>query len=213
MKMNVCVWRDKESGNVAAEILKAATGVLAQDKQILLLKNVITKENPHEGRKRCQKAKEVREDIKNASKIRLKFTTSSSKMGNPQKSSCGGEEDGTEGPMIIEAEMGGHFVHHMYVDGGDEEHSMFAWINFMAVRSPSPYNRIIGRPGVKRIQAVPSTDHEKLKFAVAGEAVTFRSSRIIPLECTVVLGPGVQQPVVDKVTEEKIQVAIHLEYP
>ncbi|GJX14817.1 reverse transcriptase domain-containing protein [Tanacetum coccineum] len=29
-----------------------------------------------------------------------------------------GEEDGTEGPMIIEAEMGGHFVQRMYVDGG-----------------------------------------------------------------------------------------------
>ncbi|GKA20275.1 reverse transcriptase domain-containing protein [Tanacetum coccineum] len=28
------------------------------------------------------------------------------------------EEDGTEGPMIIEAEMGGHFVHRVYVDGG-----------------------------------------------------------------------------------------------
>ncbi|GJX41804.1 reverse transcriptase domain-containing protein [Tanacetum coccineum] len=29
-----------------------------------------------------------------------------------------GEEDGTEGPMIIEAEMGGHFVHRVYIDGG-----------------------------------------------------------------------------------------------
>ncbi|GJV50870.1 hypothetical protein Tco_1446611 [Tanacetum coccineum] len=29
-----------------------------------------------------------------------------------------GDEDGTEGPMIIEAEIGGHFVHRMYVDGG-----------------------------------------------------------------------------------------------
>ncbi|GJW28192.1 hypothetical protein Tco_0045067 [Tanacetum coccineum] len=29
-----------------------------------------------------------------------------------------GEEDGTEGPMIIEAEIGGHFVHQIYVDGG-----------------------------------------------------------------------------------------------
>ncbi|GKA04615.1 reverse transcriptase domain-containing protein [Tanacetum coccineum] len=28
------------------------------------------------------------------------------------------EKDGTEGPMIIEIEMGGHFVHWMYVDGG-----------------------------------------------------------------------------------------------
>ncbi|GJU22388.1 hypothetical protein Tco_1155730 [Tanacetum coccineum] len=29
-----------------------------------------------------------------------------------------GEEDGTEGPMIIEAEIGGHFVHRIYVGGG-----------------------------------------------------------------------------------------------
>nr|GEV53847.1 reverse transcriptase domain-containing protein [Tanacetum cinerariifolium] len=59
----------------------------------------------------------------------------------------GREEDGTEGPMIIEAEIGGHCVHRMYVDGGDEEHSTSALMNFMVVRSPSPYNGIIGRPG------------------------------------------------------------------
>ncbi|GKE21723.1 hypothetical protein Tco_1433235, partial [Tanacetum coccineum] len=29
-----------------------------------------------------------------------------------------GDEDGTEGPMIIEAEIGGHFVHRIYVDNG-----------------------------------------------------------------------------------------------
>ncbi|GKB80479.1 reverse transcriptase domain-containing protein, partial [Tanacetum coccineum] len=29
-----------------------------------------------------------------------------------------GEEDGMEGPMIIKAEIGGHFVHRIYVDGG-----------------------------------------------------------------------------------------------
>ncbi|GJU10295.1 hypothetical protein Tco_1132691 [Tanacetum coccineum] len=29
-----------------------------------------------------------------------------------------GDEDGMEGPMIIEAEIGGHFMHRMYVDGG-----------------------------------------------------------------------------------------------
>ncbi|GJX93216.1 hypothetical protein Tco_0347802, partial [Tanacetum coccineum] len=29
-----------------------------------------------------------------------------------------GEEDGTEGPMIIGVEIGGHCVHRMYVDGG-----------------------------------------------------------------------------------------------
>ncbi|GJR72597.1 reverse transcriptase domain-containing protein [Tanacetum coccineum] len=172
------------------------------------------------------------------------------------------EEDGTEGPMIIEAEMGGHCVHRMYVDGGssseilyehyfnrfrpevrnqmilattplvgfsgeiiwslgqisllvkigDEEHSTSAWMKFMVVRSPSPYNGIIGRPGVKKIQAVPSTVHGMLKFPVAGEIITLRSSMIIPLECIMVSGPGVPQPVINQVTEEKIHVAIHPEY-
>nr|GEV26639.1 reverse transcriptase domain-containing protein [Tanacetum cinerariifolium] len=107
-----------------------------------------------------------------------------------------GEEDETEGPMIIKVEIGGHYLHRMYVDGGssskilyehcfsrfrleiknqlipantplvrfsgeiiwpleqisllvrigDEEHSTSAWMNLMLVRSPSPYNRITGRP-------------------------------------------------------------------
>ncbi|GKD57533.1 reverse transcriptase domain-containing protein [Tanacetum coccineum] len=115
-----------------------------------------------------------------------------------------GEDEGTEGPMIIEAEIGGHCVHRMYVDGGsaseilyehcfsrlrpeikkqlipattpligfsgeiiwpigqiqllvtigDEEHSASALMNFVVVRSPSPYNGIIGRPGVRKLQAV-----------------------------------------------------------
>nr|GEY62535.1 hypothetical protein [Tanacetum cinerariifolium] len=36
-----------------------------------------------------------------------------------------GEEDGTEGTMIIEAEMGGHFVHRMYVDGGSSSEILY----------------------------------------------------------------------------------------
>ncbi|GKA74811.1 hypothetical protein Tco_0781113 [Tanacetum coccineum] len=95
---------------------------------------------------------------------------------------------------------------------GDEEHSTSAWVNFMVVRSPSPYNRIIWRPWVRRIRAVPSTAHGMLKFPVTGRTVTLRSSRIIPLECTMVSGPGVSQPVINQVIEEKIQVAIHPEY-
>nr|GEV05370.1 reverse transcriptase domain-containing protein [Tanacetum cinerariifolium] len=51
---------------------------------------------------------------------------------------------------------------------GDEEHSTSAWMNFIVVRSSSPYNEIIGRPGVRRIQAVPSTAHGMLKFPVMG---------------------------------------------
>nr|GEZ59833.1 reverse transcriptase domain-containing protein [Tanacetum cinerariifolium] len=156
------------------------------------------------------------------------------RLSKPTKvrAKAGQGEDGTEGLMIIEAEMGGHFVHRMYVDGGssseimyehcfnrfrpevksqmvpattplvgfsgeiiwplgqisllvkigDEEHSTSAWMNFMIVRSSSPYNKIIGRPGVRRIQAFLSTAHGMLKFPVTSETVTLRSSRIIPLE-------------------------------
>ncbi|GKA03323.1 hypothetical protein Tco_0676104, partial [Tanacetum coccineum] len=173
-----------------------------------------------------------------------------------------GEEDGMEGPMVIEAEVGGHLVHRMYVNGGasseilydhcfnqlcskirnqmapattylvrfsgeiiwprgqvsllvkigDEEHSTFAWMNFMIVRSHSLYNGIIGRPGVRKIKAITSIAHGMLKFPMIGGTVTLRSSRIIPLECAMIAGPKTQQPVVDRVTEEKIQVAIHPEY-
>ncbi|GJS53319.1 reverse transcriptase domain-containing protein [Tanacetum coccineum] len=161
-----------------------------------------------------------------------------------------GEKDGTEGPMIIEAEMGGHFVYRMYVDGGssleilyehcfnrfcpevrsqmvpaatplvgfsgeiiwplgqisllvkigDKEHSTSVWMNFMVVRSPSPYNGIIGRPGVRRIQAISSTAHGMLKFPVTGGTVTLQSSKIVPLECTMVSGPTTHQPVINQVT-------------
>ncbi|GKA27800.1 reverse transcriptase domain-containing protein [Tanacetum coccineum] len=174
-----------------------------------------------------------------------------------------GEEDRTEGPMIIEAEIGGHFVHRIYVDGGassevlyehcfvrlrpevrsqmipattsligfsgetiwpigqisllvkigDEDHSTSAWMNFMVIRSPSQHNGIIGRTGIRKIRAVPSTAHGMLKFPVKGGTVTIRSSRAIPMECAMISGPSTQHPVTSQVLEEKIKVAIHPEYP
>ncbi|GJU64636.1 hypothetical protein Tco_1246471 [Tanacetum coccineum] len=152
--------------------------------------------------------------------------------------------DGEEGPMIIEAEIGGHFIHRIYVDGGstseilyehcfnrfcpevkkqmvpatapligfsgeiiwlmgqillpvkigDAEHSTSTWMYFVVIRSPSPYNGIIGRPGVRKIQAVPSTAHRMLKSLVPGGILTLQSSMIIPLECMRVLIWGRTQP-------------------
>nr|GEZ38994.1 reverse transcriptase domain-containing protein [Tanacetum cinerariifolium] len=105
------------------------------------------------------------------------------------------DEDGTEGPMIIKAEIRGHFVHCMYVDGGssseimyehcfnrfrpevksqmvpattplvgfseeiiwplgqisllvkigDEEHSTFAWMNFMILLYRGEYSQWVER--------------------------------------------------------------------
>ncbi|GJR36530.1 reverse transcriptase domain-containing protein, partial [Tanacetum coccineum] len=173
-----------------------------------------------------------------------------------------GEEEGTEGPMIIEAEIRGHFIHRMYVDGGsalkilyehcfnrlrpkiknqmvpattpligfsgeiiwplqisllvkigDEEHSTSAWMNFVIVRSSSPYNGIIGRPRVRKIQVVPSTAHGMLKFPVARGILTLKSNRIIPIACAAVLGPARQPPAAHQAIEERIKVAINPDYP
>nr|GEU66184.1 reverse transcriptase domain-containing protein [Tanacetum cinerariifolium] len=174
-----------------------------------------------------------------------------------------GVEDGAEGPMIIEAEIGGYFIHRIYVDGGsaleilyehcfnrlrpevknqmvsatapligfseeiiwptgeislpvkigDAEHSTSTWMNFVMVRSPSPYNRIIGRPRVRKIQVVPSTAHEMLKFLVSGGILTLQSSKIIPLKCTMDSGPEEQPSTITRATEERIKVEIHPEYP
>ncbi|GJT77802.1 hypothetical protein Tco_1044527 [Tanacetum coccineum] len=38
---------------------------------------------------------------------------------------------------------------------GNKEHSTTAWMNFMVIRSPSPYNGIIGDQGFSAIRAVP----------------------------------------------------------
>ncbi|GKD03052.1 hypothetical protein Tco_1178026 [Tanacetum coccineum] len=69
-----------------------------------------------------------------------------------------GEDEGTKGPMIIEPEIGGHCVHRM----------ANTIVGFMVVRSSSSYNGIIERPGVRKLQAVPSTAHRMLKIPVEG---------------------------------------------
>ncbi|GJV99658.1 reverse transcriptase domain-containing protein [Tanacetum coccineum] len=174
-----------------------------------------------------------------------------------------GDEDGAEGPMMIEAEIGGHFIHRIYVDGGsaseilyehcfnrlcsevknqmvpataplisfsgeiiwpmgqillpvkigDAEHFTSTWMNFVIVISLSLYNGIIGRPGVRKIQAVPSTAHGMLKFPVHRGILTLQSSKIIPLEYTMVSEPEAQPFGIIQAAEERIKVAIHQEYP
>nr|GEV14183.1 reverse transcriptase domain-containing protein [Tanacetum cinerariifolium] len=121
--------------------------------------------------------------------------------------------NGTEGPLIIEAEMGGHMIHHMLlVIIGDANHSTRAWMNFMIVRSLSPYNGINGRPGIKEIQAVPSTAHGMLKFLVEGGIVTIRSTILIPTECTsVITSSAVSKE--ERTRPDNFKVALHPDFP
>ncbi|GJW09966.1 hypothetical protein Tco_1575793 [Tanacetum coccineum] len=95
---------------------------------------------------------------------------------------------------------------------GDEEHSTSAWMNFVVVRSPSLYNGIIGRPGVRKLQAVPSTAHGMLKLSVKGGVITLKSSMMVPLECVMVSKPEGNLPATKQTVEERIKVAINLEY-
>ncbi|GJX98811.1 reverse transcriptase domain-containing protein [Tanacetum coccineum] len=77
---------------------------------------------------------------------------------------------------------------------GDTDQSTKAWMNFMIVRSLSPYNGIIGRLRIREIQAVPSTAHEMLKFPVDGGIVTIRSTILIPAECATVITSSKEIP-------------------
>ncbi|GJY09716.1 reverse transcriptase domain-containing protein [Tanacetum coccineum] len=87
------------------------------------------------------------------------------------------------------------------------------WRNHLADRSPSQHNGIIGRTGIRKIRAVPSTAHEMLKFPIKRGTVTIQSSRVIPMECAMIFEPSTQHPVTSQVLEEKIKVAILPEYP
>nr|GEX16067.1 reverse transcriptase domain-containing protein [Tanacetum cinerariifolium] len=94
----------------------------------------------------------------------------------------------------------------------DTEHSTRAWMNFMIVRSLSPYNGIIRRPGIREIQAVPSIAHGMLKFPVDEGIVTIRSTNLIPAECTMVItSSDVPKEVGARL--EIFKVALHPNFP
>nr|GEX07525.1 hypothetical protein [Tanacetum cinerariifolium] len=131
--------------------------------------------------------------------------------------------------MIIEEEIRGHFIHRMYVDGGSASEILYKHFfnrlrpkikNQMVpvaapliVRSSSPYNGIIGRTGVRKIQAVSSTANGMLKFPLVGGILTLKSNKIIPIECAAVLGSEGQPPTAHQTIEERIKVAINPDYP
>nr|GEY19782.1 reverse transcriptase domain-containing protein [Tanacetum cinerariifolium] len=81
----------------------------------------------------------------------------------------------------------------------------------MVVKSMSPYNGIIGRPGLKAIQAVPSTVHGMLKFPVEGGIATIRSTILIPTECASVTTLSVTPE--ERTRPANFTVALHPNFP
>nr|GEW81676.1 reverse transcriptase domain-containing protein [Tanacetum cinerariifolium] len=94
----------------------------------------------------------------------------------------------------------------------DATHSTKAWMNFMVVKSMSTYNGIIGRPGLKAIQAVQFTVHGMLKFPVEGGIATIRSTILIPTECASVTTLSVI-PRKERTCPANFTVALHPDFP
>nr|GEV87398.1 reverse transcriptase domain-containing protein [Tanacetum cinerariifolium] len=95
---------------------------------------------------------------------------------------------------------------------GDATHSTKAWMNFMVIKSLSPYNGIIGRPGLKAIQAVPSTVHGMLKFPTKGGDRNNRSSLLVPAQCASI-GASSGKPREERTHPANFTVALHPNFP
>ncbi|PWA72234.1 hypothetical protein CTI12_AA196600 [Artemisia annua] len=56
-------------------------------------------------------------------------------------------------------------------------------MKFAVVRSPSPYNIILGRSGIKELRAIPSTIHAMMKFPTPRGVATLVTRSVIISEC------------------------------
>nr|GEZ99487.1 hypothetical protein [Tanacetum cinerariifolium] len=142
------------------------------------------------------------------------------------------EDERTEGPMIIEAEIRGHCVHRMYVDNGLASKIMYEHcfsrlrleIKMQLIPATTP---LIGFSGeiiwpigqIQLLVKIRDEEHSALDWInfmcipVEGGVITLKSSKLFPLECAMVSGP-VETPLATKpIAEERVKVAINLEYP
>nr|GFB85840.1 reverse transcriptase domain-containing protein [Tanacetum cinerariifolium] len=85
-------------------------------------------------------------------------------------------------------------------------------MDFMIVKSLSPYNGIIGRPGLKARQAVLSTVHGMLKFPTEWGIVTICSSLLIPAECASI-GTSFGTPRKERTHPTNFTIALHPNFP
>ncbi|GKC98015.1 reverse transcriptase domain-containing protein [Tanacetum coccineum] len=119
------------------------------------------------------------------------------------------DDEGAEGPLIIEAEIGGHQVHRMCIDGGSSFEILYEHC----------FNRL--RPEIKKSNG-PSYNlanrvQRRNKMATGTNntfgILTLRSSKIIPVKCAMVSEPEDQPIPFIKVKEERVKVAINPEHP
>ncbi|GJS50812.1 reverse transcriptase domain-containing protein [Tanacetum coccineum] len=66
---------------------------------------------------------------------------------------------------------------------GNEGLSRRTSMKFIVIRAPSPYNVILGRPGLKVLHAIPSTIHSMIKFPTPKGIATLIARTTIIAEC------------------------------
>nr|GEV39418.1 hypothetical protein [Tanacetum cinerariifolium] len=106
---------------------------------------------------------------------------------------------GTEGPLIIEAEMGGHMIHRMYVDGGSS----------MEILYEHCFNRL--RPEIKSQMVLTTTS----LTGFSGETIWDNLDSctvLIPTECTLLITSSVVSKE-ERTRPDNFKVALHLNFP
>ncbi|GJW99197.1 hypothetical protein Tco_0181005 [Tanacetum coccineum] len=102
-------------------------------------------------------------------------------------------------PVVVDAMIEGFRVRRIYVDGGevnyplrviDLEVTMGEYgrtrtviMEFAVVKSPSPYNALLGRTGMRSLGAVASTIHSMIKFLTLNGITTIATTRETLSEC------------------------------
>nr|GEU54924.1 reverse transcriptase domain-containing protein [Tanacetum cinerariifolium] len=177
--------------------------------QSLPLRNIITKEHPHTRWKLCQKAKVAHEDTGSQGKkskgqpLRMMIYPSHGDVkGALEIMRISGFMYGITNPKLIKCL---HDIIPKSIDEMMRITTSFLRGEVAAVISSSSYNGIIGRPGVRKIQAVLSTTDGMLKFPVARGVLTIRISKIIPIVCAAVTGLEGQPLAAHQAIEERIK--------
>ncbi|GJW75870.1 hypothetical protein Tco_0135240 [Tanacetum coccineum] len=118
-------------------------------------------------------------------------------------------DDASDEPLIIEAGVEGEGRTKRNKNGlglgktelevcfGNEGLSRRMSMKFLVIRAPSPYNIILGRPGLKALHAIPSTIHSMIRFPTPKGIATLVTRATIIAECRLREGKQIlteQQP-------------------
>ncbi|GKA04926.1 hypothetical protein Tco_0684046, partial [Tanacetum coccineum] len=151
---------------------------------------------------------------------------------DPISKHCNGDN-----PLIIKAYIEGCMIHRIYMDGESQLLSPLRIITnpltlfdyngkgsktimtyFMIVRAPSPYNVILGWPGMRQLGAIASTVHSLIKFPIQSGITIVRRDILRKIKCAQISRKRVHESDKEAISEtqekhfEKENVVINASY-